>query len=439
MKIGIVGPLEIVTKIEALLKVEFKEIIYERIIYNLYTETPNLIRIVQDKLDAILFAGYIPYELAKSSTVPIIPWESVPRHGGCILRALLEAKLAGYNIFNLSLDSYSYYYLYEAYEEIGITTEKLNLYLAEDKPLDEHYLDYIYLFHKENFEYKKVSCCFTGILSIYNKLCNDNIPCLCVTPTRNIIRESIARLQLKHMLQISSQSQIVSICISIDSPNEYSILTDNEYRYSLSKIKVLEQIYMFAEKIQAAVIDLNQGYYILFCTKKILEVETGNYQHIDLLDSICSNTMSTISMGIGYGNTAKEAKNNAIYGASTASKHGGNRAYLIYEKKKLLGPVIGTTYKANKNNNNKIDGKLHEISEKAGISIDSVFKLYNIIEEQKKDCFTPKELAELYNITTRSMNRIIEKLESNGLCKIIGKKSSTKVGRPSRIIKLLIK
>jgi len=438
MRIGLVGPHEIVIKMENILKSEFKEISYVSIIYNLYTETIYSLNTLQNDVDAILFAGYVPYEYAKSSIVPIIPWECVPRHGGCILRVLLEALISGYDIYNLSFDSYNFYYLNEAYEEIGITSE-LNIYLAEDNPLDEHYLDYVYLFHKENYEYKKVSCCITGILSIYNKLCNDNIPCLCVTPTSNIIRESVKRLQLKHLLHISSQSQIVSICISIDSPHEYSVLIDNEYKNSLSRIKVLEQIYMFAEKIQAAVIDLNQGYYILFCTKKIIEMETRNYQHIDLLDAIYSNTISTISMGIGYGNTAKEAKANAMYGASTASMHGGNRAYIVYEKKKMFGPITASMIKNDHNSDSKIDNKFNEIAEKSGISINSVFKLYSIVEEQKKDCFTSKELAELYNVTVRSMNRIIEKLEANGFCKIIGKKLSSKTGRPSRIIKLLIK
>lgn len=440
MKVGIVGPLELVTMIKDLIGNEFKDIKPVSIIYNLYTETPNLLKFQQDSLDAILFSGYVPYELAKQSINPVIPWESVPRHGGCISRVLLEAALLEYDIFNLSFDSYNSYFLYEAYDEIGKAKEELSIYLADDKPLDDNYLEYIYLFHKENYNSRKVSCCITGILSVYNKLCSENIPCFCVTPTRNIIREAIGRLQLKYLLQISRQSQIVAVCIGIDLPHEYSVLTDDEYQFSLNKMKISEQVYLFAEKIQAAVIDISQSHYLLFCTKKLLEIETNNYQKIDLLNLVQSNTLSTVSIGIGYGNTAKEAKYNSVYGASKASKQGGNMAFVVYDKKKLIGPISGAATDSKVNNNEcKIDSKLLAISEKAEISINTVFRLYSIIEEQKKDCFTPNELARLYGITPRSMNRIIEKLELNGFCKIIGKKVMSKAGRPSRVIKLYIK
>lgn len=438
MKLGIVGPLEIVLKIEEVIKMEFKDIVCEKMVYNVYTETSDMIKRKQEKLDAVLFAGYVPYEYAKSFSTPSISWESVPRHGGCITRVLLLAALAGYNILNLSFDSYSKYFLYEAYNEIGIPSDKLNVILADDRPLDKHYLDYIYLFHKENYNTKKVECCITGVLSVYKKLLNDKIPCFCLYPTKNIIRETIAKLQLKYLLQISSQSQIVAICISIDSPNEFSVLYDNDYQFSLSKIKVLEHIYIFAEKIQAAVVDLNQGYYLLFCTKKIIEMETDNYQRIELIDSIYSNTISTISMGIGYGITAKEAKNNALYGSSVANMQGGNRAYLVCENKKLAGPIVGVKNFKDIGEESKVDSRLLNIAEKAGVSVDSVFKLYKIIEEQKKNCFTSNELAELYNVTSRSMNRIINKLEATGYCIIIGKTNFSTLGRPSRIIKLLI-
>lgn len=83
---------------------------------------------------------------------------------------MLLAALDGYNILKLSFDSYSSYFLYEAYNEIGISQDRLKVILADYKPLDKHYLDYIYLFHRENYNTKKVERCITGVISVYNKL-----------------------------------------------------------------------------------------------------------------------------------------------------------------------------------------------------------------------------------------------------------------------------
>lgn len=439
MKVGIVGPLELITRIKTLIRNEYRDIEPVNLVYNIYTETPGLLKYKQRDFDAILFAGNIPFVLAKKELTPVIPWESIPGHGSFILRALLEASISGVNILNLSFDSYNESFLYEVYEEIGISKEKLNIFIAEDKVFDKNCLEYIYKFHKENYLNHKVSCCIPAIVSVYERLLKEDIPCFYPMPTRNIIRDTIRRLQLKHMLQISSQSQIVAISIKIDSPHDYSVLTENEYQFSIDKTKITEQVYLFAEKIQAAVIETDHRDYLLFSTRKLLEIEMHNYQKIELLPLIYSKTLRTVSIGIGYGRTAKEAKKNAIFGAYKANKQGGNMAYVVYEMKKIVGPISGAIDNEIIEDEYKVDSYFLSISEKTGISIDTVFKLYCIIEQQKQDCFTPNELAGLFGITSRSMNRIIEKLEMSGFCKIVGKTTVSESGRPSRIVKLLLK
>ena len=274
---------------------------------------------------------------------------------------------------------------------------------------------------------------------MYDKLLNENIPCYCLKPSGSMIRETIRMLQLKHMLKISMQSQIVVVYIKIDLPNDYSILNENEYQYSIDRMKISEQVYLFAERIEAAVIEINNNDYLLFSTRQLLEIEMHNYQRIELLSSIYSKTLRTISIGIGYGRTAKEAKRNAAYGAHKANKRRGNIAYVVYEMNKIVGPIRGDNDTEKTEEEYKVDAKFLSISEKTGISINTVYRFYCIIEQHNQDCFTPLELAKLFGVTPRSMNRIIEKLESTGFCKTIGKRTISKSGRPSRIIKFLLK
>lgn len=436
MKIGIIGPAGLVDKINRVIKSEFPNIEPVNCIYKVYTEALTIIKYQQRYLDAMLFAGTTPYILAKKSIKPAIPWECIPRNGSSLLRVLLEASLVKkHEIQNVSFDSYHKSALYEAYEEIGICKDSLTLFLSEQNIDEPDYLDHVYHFHEINFSQNNVTCCLTALESVYEKLSAKNIPCLMIEPTANIIRETVKKLLLNHRIQISQQSQIVVLCVQIDEPNEYSLLNEDEYQYVIDKMKISKQVYLFAQKIQAAVIEVGLKEYLLFSTRQMLENETNRVENISLLDSIKSNSSSTISLGIGFGSTAKEAKQNARIGMLRASKKGGDMAFIVSEDKTIVGPIKNVD-SIEDNCLKKVDENFLRISEKAGVSINAVFRLHSIIEQYGKDTFTSLELANYFGVTLRSMNRLIEKLENSNFCSIIGKKAVANAGRPRRIIQL---
>ena len=70
----------------------------------------------------------------------------------------------------------------------------------------------------------------------------------------------------------------------------------------------------------------------------------------------------------------------------------------------------------------------------AHIFENTVFKFCCIIDQYDKNEFTIKELAPLFGVTTSTLNRIIDKFETKGYCKIIGKLIIRSSERPGRII-----
>ncbi|HWR30338.1 MAG TPA: hypothetical protein VN631_10940, partial [Negativicutes bacterium] len=219
--------------------------------------------------------------------------------------------------------------------------------------------------------------------------------------------------------------------------NEHSLLTEDEYHNALNRMKVSEQVYLFAQRIQAAVMESGDQNYLLFTTMQMLENETNDLKNIDLLQAVKNNAASTISVGIGYGKTANEAKSGATLGMLHAGKKGGNLAFIVYEGKKIIGPLTNIAQNQEKTEP-LIDEKFLRISEKVGVSINTVFKLHCISEQYGKNDFTIRELAPLFGVTPRTMNRIMEKFETHGYAKIIGKRIIGNSGRPSRIIRLTI-
>lgn len=433
MKIGAIGPNKSIDRISEVVNESFRYIELVRLDYDIYKEAPDIAKRHQKEMDGLIFTGTTPFILANKVVQQEVPWEYIPRHGSSLLTVLLEASvLNGYDISNISFDCYRSDLLYEAYEEIGFRRDEINIYIAEERILKDDYLDYLFEFHKEKYRKGYVSCCFTGLVNVHKRLISEKIPVFRMTHTSNIIRETITKLKLKHLAYINQSNQIIVLSVEIDLPDEQSIINKDEYQIALKNMRVTEQIYLFAKRIQAAVVEIGFGNYLLFSTKSILESETKNLSKIDLLSMINKNTSSTVSIGIGYGRTAREAKYGANMGKERSKKCGGNRVFVVYEGEKILGPI--NNLESINNEETEIDEKLLKIAQSSGLGINTIFKLNSIIKQYRLDTVTPKELARLYGVTLRSMNRIILKLEESGYVKVIGKKSASNTGRPSRVI-----
>jgi DNA-binding MarR family transcriptional regulator len=232
---------------------------------------------------------------------------------------------------------------------------------------------------------------------------------------------------------------MVVLSIEQDLPNEYALVRENEYLLALETMKITEEVYLFAQRIQAAVVEREFGKFLLFTTRNLLEFETGNLQQLSLLKPQSGLRFGTLSVGIGYGETAREAKYNAGLGLLRAKKNGGSQAFKV-ENNAYFGPIqpeapSGTDQQKAL----QIDGQFQKIADTAGISLNSVLKLQWIIDREKTDSFTSRELAGHFGVSQRSMHRLVEKLEHAGFLRIVGRNVRTAKGRPSRVVQLDLK
>lgn len=438
MKLLIIGHQNRIHKIKAVIKKHFSNIQTDSIEYSNPSQSSEIITVIkeeQKKVDGLLFTGTVPFKLINNGIIPSVPCDFIHRDNSSLIKVLLQATWTyGYDIQNLSFDTYEAEAIYKIYAEIGMCHVGKQLYIAEDRVLQGNYLEDLYAFHKKNYETHKVACCITALNNVYERLTADQIPCLILDPTTDVIKQTIERLQLKHIAHVNEQTKIVVMAISIDLPNEYSVVNENEYQLALDKMKISEEIYLYAQRLQAAVIQIDFSNYLVFCTKNTLETETDNYASIELLSSIKHKTNSTVSIGIGYGSTAREAKYSAILGIEKSKKNGKNTAYVVYNGKTVIGPINSSEKEEHAD---YVDEAFYLISQKSGVSINLIFKLHALINQYKKDTFTPIEMAEELKISLRNMNKILQKLENSGHIQIIGKKMMGAAGRPSRIIQLL--
>ncbi|MBF4692538.1 HTH domain-containing protein [Fusibacter ferrireducens] len=437
LKIGIIGPQDSLVLMDQYLQNFFEDVKTFKIEFSIFEQIPNIIQylhVQESNLDAVIFSSKVSYDIVNHAMHSKNPWVYVDRNHIQLQRLLLKiAVQKKYDPLHISVDCFNEKSIINAYSEIGLQKNEYQFYEIKPDIFNPHFANEINHFHLYNYYKKKVSVCITEFPSIYADLKSKGIPCMLSETTFEDVHQAVQKLELKIRSRINESSQIVVLAIEIDQTNEYSIITENDYQMMTEKIKVTEKIYLFAQRIQATVIEIGKRGYLLFSTKNILENETEKLQHMALLDDVSSSTSSTISVGIGYGITAREANYNANLGMLKAQKSGGNHCYAVNEGV-YIGPILNTIPSKEKRTL-KIDDKFLKVSESTGISIDTIFRIQCYIDQQK-DIFTPKELATYLEISKRSVDRILDKLEYSGYMTVVGKKSETGTGRPSRIIKI---
>lgn len=141
---------------------------------------------------------------------------------------------------------------------------------------------------------------------------------------------------------------------------------NGDYDQALEQLNVTRYVYEFARRIQAACIDSPPRDYLLFSTHSQVEQELEHFQTLSLLQTVQRHTACTLSVGVGYGETASAACSHAKKAMHEASRRGGGRAYLCGINGNIL-KALPTRDAVSPDST--LDRQLSEISRRTGISL----------------------------------------------------------------------
>lgn len=438
-RIGIVGHADNILRIQDVISSRFPKIegipIETREASHIKTTVDFVSEHIND-FDGIIFTGKIIFDIMNHSMHSQNPWVYLENDDSQLQRLLLEAKLKqNLDITHISIDSYTEEAVSAIYEDFGLKSGEFSAKVSTLDIFSETLIEDLVSFHMKCHKAQPMSIAITGVSAVFKELQDRHTPSMLLTPNSKAIENKLHDLQEKIKYQDISVSQIVVISIEIDASNEYDWTSENEYSLMLQKTSITEEVYKFAQRIQAAVVETERNY-LLFTTKQIVEFETKNIRELPVLRAIQKKTSSTVSVGIGFGVTAREAKMNAVIGKNKAAQMGGNQCFVVYSRKQM--ERITPLDHAKDDLLLSVDSSIKDIAENSGLSMNNIYQLKSIMEIYKKDTFTSQELAEELGNSLRSMNRIIEKLETTGYIEVVGKKILGKSGRPSRILRLRI-
>ena len=387
---------------------------------------------LQKAVDIMMIGGYYDYLFFSNNLVFSKVTGYIARDNASLYRVFLEAMGKGYDIFNLSIDGYKKEAVLDLYTEIDQSPDSARVFDWYDNDIlspetSQNMVD----FHRRNYLEHQVALCVTCISVVYERLRALEIPVLLVSPTSENIRLTYEKLRLEYLLKAQNSGDILILDVNVTEGGE-GTEPEDDYQFTLEKLRIAEKIFLFSQRLQAAVEEINLGQYLIVTNKTIFERETSLYKSISLLDDAEKLRHCTLSIGIGSGGSLRETLGNAQSARKKAQFTKRTCVYIVHDRINVTGPIYNS-----RTGTGEAPGQGYQaIAEKTRLSVNTLFKLHAIFNKYKNNVFTVNELSLIYGVSLRSMYRIIDKLEANGYIIDKGKKITDGSGRPSRIIQI---
>jgi len=425
MKIAIIGAPDSVEKIYSILSSEYKEVSFFKYPKEKIEEMIPLIQKLENDVDGIYLTGigiYSSLNLKTDLSNKAIVYTKRGEMG--IIKAFLSLQKDYESIDNLKIgiDLIEEKMLKDVFEEYEIQIKNYYLQKYEYSKTEEEYLkNYL-----EKLKTKEIDCVITAFGYIYYYLKRLNIPVYRLQATNTEIKLEFKKLELMTKIKKLEKTGIGVQIIKLIKKS-ISELTQKTLQ---SKNNFETQLLDYAKEIQGNIQFLgNEEYYILANKGLLLEEES-----LKKINTLIKNTTKkdfSAGIGIGEGQTILQAEANGRKALKLSLSKSKNEIY-FYDGKNITGPLFRKNMLQYKDS---VDKDIFELSKKIGISSTYLEKLKSIIKKYNKDTFSSKELAEIFEISERSVNRLLKKIIENGYGKEAEFESTPGAGRPRRKIK----
>lgn len=417
MNIAIVGAPDSVKKIYDILAPEYTEINFLQFSESKIEKMIPLVKNIKEEISGFFFTGSGVYAfLNLNSDITKKPCVYTKRSEGGIIKALWNLRNDYNNFKDLSvgIDLVEEKILKNLLKEYEINLE-YTLQPYDDLKSEEEYLN----FYLKKLEAKEINCVITAFGHIYFYLKNKNIPVYRLQATNSEIKEEFKKLQFLIKINQLKKNNFGAEIIKLKN-FYFKNIEDKNYLTS--------QLLDYTKKVQGNLQLLENNVFFIL-TNNFFLLENENINFFKNLSNEFEKKGYLLKIGLGEGDTILQAINNSKK-ALTLSLNKNNIYFC--NSQKTIGPLSTENTLYYEDSSDKYD---MELAKKTGISHSYLNKIKYIISKYNKTNFSSKELSEILEITERSVNRILKPLLENGYAEEIEYKTTSRVGRPRRIIK----
>lgn len=432
IRIGIVGPGDSVALIVEVAREYQDRMVATGYIYEDASEVPEIVLANDNEVDMWIFSGKVPYRYALAGKRSVKPKLFMPHTGTSIYRVLLYLAKAQIPIGGMSFDTFSRQEIVETFEdaETPLPTIYVNDY---DGVVSASELT---RFHLELWQAGRTKIAVTCFFATYQELRRQGVMAFRIWPTKNNIRTILDLAVSKADAILSKAGQIAIQHIAIDDYDEFRRLAASGYSVQKVELQLYEILLQYAEKIQGSLVMQGNGRYILYSTRGAIEEFTCGFSQMPVIAEVGKRLSISASGGIGFGDTAYGADENANIALGLAKRKGKNHWMVILDDKTVVGPLNSDLQIAYSIRSETLDGLA--LAKKLNISGTTLNKLLSVFAKIEGEAIGAETLAQHLSMTERSARRLLGTLVQHGMALETGEEYRG-AGRPRKMYRVDVK
>ncbi|RXT07167.1 transcriptional regulator [Ammoniphilus sp. CFH 90114] len=433
IKVAAIGPYDFVKDIIEIAQA-FPELEMLPLGYTDIGQTQDLVEGCFHEVEALLFAGPIPYQIARERVSDQKTMIYLPHDGTSLYRLFFQMLRENSEFFQekklrLSVDIIKKEEIFKRLEELEIEVEEI---YVKDYDLSATAEKEIMEFHYQLWTEQQIDAVFTCVTSVYKKLRELGVACYRIVPTKSTIHDCLQRVQLEGQSAYLADTQLAIGILHVE--NFSAKQASSEYEIQRKKLALQQLLIDYGEETQSLMNWTDRDEITFVTTRGVMERSTNGFSRFTLLNQIHDQLNLRVSVGVGLGRTANEAEQKAREALSKSKISGGGNCYIVMPYGNVLGPLdhhYQMEYSVRSDDEERL--KWARLS---GLSVGTINKMISFCETNGSWKITSVELANGFGITIRSARRLLSRLEQCKLAKLVGEEQPVSKGRPRQLYHL---
>jgi hypothetical protein len=330
VRIGLIGPPDIVERMidigHALATEELRAMSLLGTPYQKQSQIADRVRGIAGEVDAMLFAGPLPYDVARDAGALTTPATYVELAGsslyGAMLRAIRQDEL---DIQRVSIDSLDVKAIREAYEECGLSSRRVRALKYDGLDSAARFVE----FHREHHAAGRTTGALTTVGDVERALTKAGIPVVRIRATNSAVRASLRAAALLGTGGLLEAAHVVVGLIEIpELPKRLGHGARGPWAMQELRLAMVKALRPDTERLAISVMPRDERSFALVATFASISEVTRHFTVAPFIGRVQRATGVTPSIGFGLGSTAAAAEANAEHALVDARNSGGARVFV---------------------------------------------------------------------------------------------------------------
>lgn len=391
--------------------------------YQRLSQLPARVRGASADLDVLLFAGPLPYDVAKEAGVLDRPATFVELSGSSLYGAMLRVMNGGgIDLERVSIDSLDESAIAEAYTECGLSPRHVGARPYDGPDSASGFAQ----FHRELYESGRTSGALTTVDNVAKELAAANVPVARIRATASALRASLRTAAFLGTGSALEGAQIVIGVIELPElpkpPGSGSPWATQELR-----LEIVRALRPDTDRLAISLLPRDDRNLTLVATLASIADATREFTVAPFVDRIRRATGITPRIGLGMGGTAATAESNAELALADARASSAPRVYVRLRDGSSMSMGLGPD--SDDPGPELIGPKHAETLQALRAGLKGTAGDSHVIDAESA--------ARLLGISPRTARRVLQELARDGLAWPVPPPATTTPGRPRQTYRLV--